>query len=59
LGDSSKKKKKNAAYSCSRIVSGDLTSLAPRTLGNLVFLKISKTSEFLRSSSPSFSPELK
>jgi len=56
---SGKKNTSIDAYSCSRIVSGDLTSAAPRTCGNLVFLRISITSEFLRSSSPSFSPEVK
>lgn len=50
---------KKRTYSWSRIVLGDLTSPAPRTRGNLVFLKISITSEFLRTSSPSFSPEVK
>jgi len=46
-------------YSCSRIVWGEFLSPLEWTLGNLVFLRISITSEFLRSSSPSFCPDVK
>lgn len=47
-------------YSCSNMESGDGSSSGPLDeCRNLVFLKISATSEFLLISSPSFSPEVK
>lgn len=49
----------NEPYSCSRMVSGDFSAPALLTLGNLVFLRISITSEFLLSSSPTFWPEVR
>ena len=47
------------SYSCSSIVSGDFSLSASCTRRNLVFLRISITSEFLLNSSPSFCPEVK
>ena len=47
-------------YSCSKMVSGDIAGpgLGYRWgRGNLVLLRISATSQFRRTSSPSFSPE--
>lgn len=47
------------AYSCSKIFSGILELGNLQIFGNWVFLIISITSEFLLSSSPSFSPDAK
>ena len=51
--------KEKISYSWSKICWGECSSPMPWTRGNLVFLSISMTSEFLRSSSPSFCPEVR